>query len=250
MYSIYIGVYNKLFGTYVDWYTPGTMEHIAQIKMRGNFFFAIAFESHSLYTGCIVQQFHGIVNSYRKMNLKNTSDGNNAKPVQLVLNKRVLFQSICRWKKPYLLLSAHELRNIYFLTLSSVNPHLVCGFDFLEIFVSLAHCGHATTIKAEFSVYKLVRQAFHLCVGCGINIALLLLMWLNPNWIFVKRDGKNHQRKFKFRWIFEWMCIVQFALCSAHAAFANQCIFSQKKHANFQMWHREQATVCTLKNVS
>lgn len=54
LYSIYIDVYNKLFGTYVDWYTLGTMEHIAQIKMRGEFFFAIAFESHSLYTGCIV----------------------------------------------------------------------------------------------------------------------------------------------------------------------------------------------------
>lgn len=45
LYSIYIGVYNKLFGTYVDWYTPGTMEHIAQIKMRGDFFLLFHLEA-------------------------------------------------------------------------------------------------------------------------------------------------------------------------------------------------------------
>lgn len=144
-------------------------------------------------------------------------------------------------------IAKHLLSNTF---ISKSTSSLWLWFSRRFLFLLLIDCGHATTIKAEFSVYKLVRQAFHLCVGCGINIALLLLMWLNPNWIFVKRDGKNHQRTFKFRWIFEWMCIVQFALCSAHAAFANQCIFSQKKHANFQMWHREQATVCTLKNVS
>lgn len=84
LYSIYIDVYNKLFGTYVDWCTLGTMEHIAQIKMRGDFFCYCIWKPLPLHWLHHAARFYGIVNSYRKMNLKNIREGNNAKPVQLV----------------------------------------------------------------------------------------------------------------------------------------------------------------------
>lgn len=52
LYSIYIDVYNKLFGTHVDWYTPGTMEHIAQIKMRGFYAWLLKATPFALAASC------------------------------------------------------------------------------------------------------------------------------------------------------------------------------------------------------